>query len=114
MRLELRSVFKMNHNEYNGWYNYETCVVALWLQNDSGSCAYWEEVTNECDDVYELSQRIKDEIQEGDPTADESSLYSDLMSAAISECNFNEIAHHFWDDYREKVEGDEEEAGDDE
>ena len=90
----------MNHQVYNGWYNYETWVCALWLQNDQGSCSYWEEMTNECEDVYSLSQMIKDEIEEGDPTNDEASLYSDLMSAAISEINFNEIAHHFWDDYR--------------
>lgn len=95
----------MNHEEYNGWYNYETWVCALWLQNDQGSCNYWEEMTNECDDVYALSQMIEDEIKENDPTNDEASLYSDLMSAAISEINFNEIAHHFWDEYRnvEKV-----------
>ena len=90
----------MNHQEYNGWYNYETWVCALWLQNDSGSCAYWEEMTNECKDVYSLSQMIKDEVEEGDPTNDQASLYSDLMSAAISEINFNEIAHHFWGEYK--------------
>ena len=90
----------MNHQEYNGWHNYETWVCALWLQNDQGSCSYWEEMTNECEDVYSLSQMIKDEIEEGDPTNDQASLYSDLMSAAISEINFNEIAHHFWDEYK--------------
>ncbi|MDD3140468.1 MAG: hypothetical protein PHX08_16055 [Lachnospiraceae bacterium] len=94
----------MNHEEYNGWYNYETWVCALWLQNDQGSCNYWEEMTNECDSVYDLSQMIKEEVGEGDPTNDEASLYSDLMSAAISEINFNEIAHHFWNDYRQEEE----------
>lgn len=92
----------MNHEEYNGWYNYETWVCALWLQNDQGSCSYWEEMTNECKDVYNLSQVIKDEIEENDPTNDQASMYADLMSAAISEINFNEIAHHFWDDYRQE------------
>ena len=91
----------MNHQEYNGWYNYETWVTALWLQNDQGSCSYWEEMTNEVESVYDLSQMIEDEIKENDPTNDQASLYSDLMSAAISEINFNEIAHHFWSDYRD-------------
>jgi hypothetical protein len=31
------------------------------------------------------------------------------MSAAISEINFNEIAHHFWDDYRQEDNEDQEE-----
>ena len=94
----------MNHEEYNGWYNYETWVCVLWLQNDQGSCNYWEEMTNECDSVYDLSTMIEDEIKENVPTNDEASLYADLMSAAISEINFNEIAHHFWDDYRQEEE----------
>ena len=100
----------MNHAEYNGWYNYETWVCALWLQNDSGSYGYWEEMTNECDSVYDLSQMIKNEIEENDPTNDQASIYADLMSAAISEINFNEIAHHFWDDYRQEDNEDQEEA----
>lgn len=90
----------MNQQEYNGWYNYETWLCALWLQNDQGSCNYWEEMTNECDSVYDLSNMIKDEVSDNDPTGDESSLYADLMSAAISEINFHEIAKHFWDDYK--------------
>ena len=93
----------MNHEEYNGWYNYETWVTALWLQNDQGSCNYWEEMTNDVESIYDLAQMIKDEIEENDPTNDHASMYADLMSAAISEINFNEIAHHFWDDYRIKV-----------
>jgi len=90
----------MNHKEYNGWYNYETWICALWLQNDSGSCNYWEEMTNEVESIYDLAQMIKDEIEENDPTNDHASMYADLMSAAISEINFNEIAYHFWNEYR--------------
>lgn len=92
----------MNKQEYNGWFNYETWVCALWLQNDQGSCSYWEEMTNECDSVYDLSKMIEEEVKDNDPTNDQASLYSDLMSAAISEINFNEIAHHFWNDYRQE------------
>lgn len=91
----------MNQNEYNGWYNYETWLVNLWLTNDQGSYNYWSEATNEAKDVYELSNRIKDEIEEFNPVTDESSLYADLMNAAISEVNFDEIARSFFDDFRE-------------
>ena len=97
---EFKGEIKMNKNEYNGWYNYETWLCALWLQNDSGSCLYWEDVTNECDDVADLARAIEDEINGINPVSD-TSLYADLMSAAISEINFSEIAHHFWDDYRD-------------
>jgi hypothetical protein len=90
----------MNQNDYNGWTNYETWVVNLWMTNDQGSCSYWEEVTNDCDSISDLSDAIKDYVEEGNSLSDESSLYSDLMNAAISECNFYEIAKSFWEDYK--------------
>ena len=91
----------MNNQEYNGWYNYETWLVNLWLTNDSSSYNYWNEATNECADPAELSNRIKDEIEEFNPVTDDSSLYADLMNAAISEVNFDEIAHSFWNDFKQ-------------
>lgn len=36
----------MTKNEtkgYNGWTNYETWCVSLWLDNDSGSYDHWRE-----------------------------------------------------------------------
>jgi len=99
----------MNQDEYNGWTNYETWVAALWMQNDSGSCDYYAEITNEYDSVYDLSKALQDEFEENNPLP-ESGVYADLMTAAISEINFYEIAEHFWEDYKEV---DEEEEGDD-
>ena len=32
---------------YNGWSNYETWNVALWLDNDEGSYNYWQDRTRE-------------------------------------------------------------------
>ncbi len=32
---------------YNGWKNYETWSVKLWIDNDQGSEQYWNEVAQE-------------------------------------------------------------------
>ena len=90
----------MNHDPYNGWYNYETWLCALWLQNDQNSCEYWDEVTNEVADIEDLSNYIKEQVEECNPVTEESGLYADLMNAAIAEVNYYEIAKHFWEDYR--------------
>lgn len=101
---------KMEQKEYNGWHNYETWLVNLWLTNDSCSYDYWVEVTNESENIHELSERIKDEIEEFNPLNDKADLYADLMSAAISEVNFYEIAESFWDDFKEIEEEEEEDS----
>ena len=98
---------------YNGWLNYETWLVALWLDNDKGSQGYWREATQEAWDMAEdsgpmkewnlsrhhtarhmLAERLKDELEEGNPvqTAD---LYGDLMNAALAGVDWLEIADHY-------------------
>ena len=110
----------MNAKTYNGWTNYETWNVALWLDNDQGSERYWREAAQECyseaeasrsftrqeQATLDLSQRLKNEIEEANPVADQASMWADLMGAALSEVNYHEIAEH----YIENVEKDEPEA----
>lgn len=113
---------------YNGWKNYETWAVALWLDNDAGSQEYWREATRE---VWEtaldskqvrewkfsredaarilLADRLKDEVEEGNPVT-EASLYADLMNAAISEVDWQEIAEHYVADTVAEAEVEREEA----
>ena len=85
---------------YNGWSNYETWAVNLWLSNDEGSYTYWKERAEEVKDVYELSRELKSEIEQYNPL-EEVSVYSDLLSAAISEIDFYEIAEAMLEDIAE-------------
>ena len=99
----------MDDKRYNGWTNYETWCVNLWLGNDEGSDSYWretaQEIWNESETEHsftrderatlDLADRLKDEIENGNPLADSANLYSDLIGAAISEVNWYEIAEHF-------------------
>lgn len=105
---------EQKEKRYNGWTNYETWATALWLDNDAGSHEYWRELARECRDAagdapqvhdeiwteeqaarYELADRIKQEVTEGTPVTAEASLYADLLGAALSEVNWNEIAENW-------------------
>ena len=80
-----------HYDGYNGWTNYETWTVKLWMDNDGNP--FWGLLAEEYkNDVYELAQRIKEEIEEGNPLNEEASMYSQLLNSALEEVNWQEIA----------------------
>ena len=107
--------------EYNGWYNYETWLLKLWIDNEEGSSRYWDETAQE---VYNeaggdktftreeratltLSDRLKDEFAEAQPELP--GFWADLLNAAMSEVNWYEIAEHYIADVDKEAEEVEEE-----
>jgi hypothetical protein len=91
---------------YNGWTNYETWNVKLWMDNDEGSYRYWRDVAKEAlrdaEPVYAgqstkdaatgaVMLRLESEIKDGKPDM-EPSMYSDILGAALGDVNFYEIA----------------------
>lgn len=108
---------------YNGWTNYETWNVALWLGNDEGSYSYWQDATQEAwndaeaDETwtreeaaaYSLSERLESEIKDSVPDLG-ASMFADLLGAALSEVNWREIAENWLAD----VDKDDEAADSDE
>jgi hypothetical protein len=97
---------------YNGWKNYETWAVALWLDNEESSYnkahrmarAAWRDA--EADDHFTrderamlaLSDGIKEWVEESNPCADRADLWADLMNAALSEVDWREVAEHYLSD----------------
>lgn len=98
---------------YNGWTNYETWNVKLWM--DEGSYRYWQEASEEVwdDSEYEheflrkMSNRLFEEFSEAQPEV--TGMWADLLGAALSKVNWYEIAESFVGDLPAKEQEDEEE-----
>jgi len=101
---------------YNGYANYETWAVALWLGNDFGSYGYWRRAAIEekqeapnCWQVRErvwpadraatfrLAARIEEDVTEGAPELPPS-LYSDLLTSALGSVDWHQVAETFLED----------------
>jgi hypothetical protein len=82
----------MSDKKYNGWANYETWCINLWLTNDGDS--YLVELAENYDKVYEFADAIKDyveELREGILT-NSATFVDDLINASLAEVNYYEIA----------------------
>ena len=106
----------MTHNEYNGWHNYETWAVNLWMSNDQGSDDFYRGIAQEAYDesTEELradrsiiftrdevatrvfADRLKDDHEERQTESTGiAGVFADLLSGALSEVNWFEIAEHY-------------------
>ena len=97
----------MKKESYQGWANYETWLVALWLDNDE---YIQQEVQNEVNRYDHLSEDKKftweteksfREFVEDVLISDSDSLNGftqDLVNSALSEVNYSELILHFQDD----------------
>jgi hypothetical protein len=103
--------------EYNGWTNFETWLVNLWMSNDQGSQEYCAEQAQEAWDDAEtdpgypgltrtdhatasLSETLKANSEEGaqDWMGTQSGMFADMLNAALSSVNWYEIADRLMED----------------
>lgn len=104
---------------YNGWSNYETWNLALWLGNDQGSEEMWNERAAECyrdatasqsfsrreQATLDLSKELEADTEENAPRVE--GFYADVLNAAISEVNWYEVAEHYINEVADEIDKDE-------
>ncbi len=99
--------------KYNGWTNYETWLVNLWLTNEQAALICWNKLASEWLErapdnndhpcltgrewaLMKLAQQMKSEMEDkaADIMEDIEGMWHDLLKAALCEVNWREIATH--------------------
>jgi hypothetical protein len=93
---------------YNGWTNYETWCVNLWIDNEESAQEYWRERAADClsntdsdlDAISALCNEMEYVATEECPEI--KGFHGDLLRAALSEVNWHEIARHYIEAVKEE------------
>jgi len=81
--------------QYNGWKNYETWLVALWIDND-GDAGYWTERAAEIADTYDLAKEMEGRYTElAGEAIPSQGMFNDLFNSALREVSWYDIAEHY-------------------
>ena len=87
-----------NDKTYNGWSNYETWLVNLWIQNEQDLYSQLHDMVVTVDTLFAAKELLEawldneyDMYIENAPHG----LFQDLLRGAISEVNWYEIAKNW-------------------
>lgn len=113
-----------NSKRYNGWTNYETWCVKLWMDNERGDYEHWNEVAREIwgnsrDHGHQhwtrsefarftLADKLKEDYEDAMPEIE--GVWSDMLRAAFSEVNWEEIADNLLDECEDEADPDDEDS----
>jgi hypothetical protein len=81
--------------QYNGWANYETWLTYLWLSNDQGTDALCHELVTSTDSPAQAEKSLKEFVEDSSPLIGQSNLYVDLLTAALSKIDWQELVNRF-------------------
>ena len=86
-------IFRLKEAEkHNGWPNYETWCVNLWLTNEQGSYNWLHEIISENrQSVYDAAMEIREFVEGQNPLADQANMYTDMLAAALREVDWLRI-----------------------
>jgi hypothetical protein len=101
---------KAHNDTHNGWSNYETSVVAYWINMEEVSQRHWRSVAWQYQQEAARGKEASEDVQAAEfaaqrglvnelkevfglhPTAAEESMHGDLLKAALAKVNWQEIA----------------------
>lgn len=99
--------------KYNGWTNYETWLVNLWIDNDEGSQRFWQLLRRATDALEsneedpngaesDLADALKESFEDqAEAMTEVTGFWADLINSALGEVNWDEIAEHMIADAQE-------------
>jgi hypothetical protein len=82
--------------KYNGWTNYESWLVGLWLDNDEGSYTYWRDRAKQVS-KRELAKELKASHEDW-VSENVTGVFADLLNSALKSVNWEEVAKHVSND----------------
>jgi hypothetical protein len=89
-------------SEYNGYTNYETWNVALWIDNEQYSQEYWREQAENAESIHDLEEELKQYFQDEMPVV--TGTYADLLQSALDNVNWRELAEMYFNEAHEEDE----------
>ena len=96
----------MNNEKYNGWTNYETWVINIWVDNDEEIYLTMNDIINSYDwtgKTYELSKVLQEWYDKKvEKLGLENGVMHDLLTGALSAVNWYELADHYITDYKDE------------
>ena len=98
----------MKAETHNGWTNYETWAVKLWIDEGGGIDDLAEDfVATQTPEELDFTENkmwssaavtfggmVRQSVDEMNPLDSGASMYADLLNAALGEVNWTEIASH--------------------
>lgn len=78
---------------YNGWENYQTWCIKVWLDNNEELLWHFEQVAAEGVAEPLLADALHQYFEASSPLEDVSSPFNDLLTHALQQVAWAEIAH---------------------
>lgn len=89
--------------DVNGYENEWTSIVVMWIANDRGWYEFTKDLARDCDSAEEFADNLQEAFESIVEERNSDGLFEDILSAAIRQVRFDQIADHFWGDWEEDM-----------